>query len=175
MTKKIIRKEAGKQFRGYFLGMVLLLPFYALLCFILAFFIALLINVVVQNKMTLNIIVVVLLSLMSIPYIYVVINTICGFVSFMKGETEIIDDWLVDKLPKRHGRYTHRPNTLVFARSGEFGLSDDFYYKWSKIYSMTEESVYDRSALDDDFYVINIGKTKKVMAYNKKWFELKEI
>ena len=174
LTLEIIKKEIKKYFKSNFAGFVLILPFYALMCFIAIFLISLVLNLVVQNKMALNVIVVVLLSICGLVYVYEFIKTMGGFIQFLKGEIQITDDWLVDKLEKRHGRYTRRPDTFVFARCGEFGLTDDFYYKWSDLYSMNEESLFRSSNLDEDFYVVSVGKVKNIMVYNKKLFELRE-
>lgn len=175
LTMARIRKDVKKYFQSSFAGFVLILPFYALICFIAIFLISLVLNLVVQNKMTLNVIVVVLLSICGLLYVYEFIKTMGGFIQFLKGEIQITDDWMVDKLPRRYGRYTHRPDTFVFARSGECGLTDNFYYKWSELYSMSEEALYRNSDLDDDFYVVSVGKVKNIMVYNKKLFELREI
>lgn len=174
LTLEIIRKDVKKYFKSIFVGFVLILPLYALICYIAVFLVSLVLNLVVQNKMTLNVIVVVLLSICGLVCVYEFIKTMGGFIQFLKGEIQITDDWLVDKLPRRYGRYSRRPDTFVFARCGEFGLTDSYYYKWSDLHSMNEGSLFRSSNLDEDFYVVSIGKVKNIMVYNKKMFELRQ-
>lgn len=173
LTLEIIRNDAKRHFRGLFLGLLLFLPFYALLCFILVFFISLVLNIVIQDKMTLNIVVVILFLPFAAVYIYEIVKSMRGFVRFLKGELTITDDWLVEKLEERKGRYTRRPNTFVFARCGEFWVSDSYYYKWSKLCGMNGDSLFHSAKLDEDFYVASVGEVKNIMIYSKKLFELK--
>ena len=87
----------------------------------------------------------------------------------------ITDDYVVEKLPIVYGNaFGSRPNTLVFAISGKYGIYDKVtYYNWSKLYVTNGETLYRFTDLNDEFYVIIINK-KPVLAYNKKWFELEE-
>ena len=174
LTLEIIRKDVKKHFTSALLGGLVLLPLFAIMSVIIVFFMTLVLNLVIPNKETLKIIGNVVLILLGIFYLYGFWKIISTKIGFLKGEIQITDDWLVDKLPRRYGKYHHRPNTLVFARSGECGLNDDFYYRWSNLYSMSEASLYRSSNLDDEFYVVSVGKIKNIIAYNKKMFELRQ-
>ncbi len=174
LTRSIIKKELKRKCFSGLLGGMIFLPFYALMCILLVFLLILFINLIVPNKVTLNIISIVLCILLGIVYLQAFSSQISFLMKALKGDFQISSDWVVDKLPARHGRYNHRPNTLVFARSGDYGITDDFCYKWSALYSMSDESLFNCSVIDDDFYVVSVGKKKCVLAYNKKMFELKE-
>lgn len=89
---------------------------------------------------------------------------------------KISQDWVVDKLPKIYQTRVSvgRPYTLVFAKSGKYAIHGGLNYHWSEMFSMDEKCVYESTDIDDDFYVISVGKRKNVLAYNKKKFELEE-
>lgn len=81
-------------------------------------------------------------------------------------------------LDSRKERFDH----LYFARFGVFFIYYDQYkmfhryiYPWSKNYSMNALSLFRSSNIGDDFYVVTIGRSKKIwQIYNKKMFVLKE-
>ncbi len=84
------------------------------------------------------------------------------------------EDWVVEKLPaKLYSRYHYRPYILVFAKNGSYGIYKELNYKWSKVYALSDEGVYNYTKIDDEFYVISVGKHKNLVAYNKRMFELK--
>jgi hypothetical protein len=41
------------------------------------------------------------------------------------------------------------------------------------VYALSDEGVYNYARIDDEFYVISVGKHKNLVAYNKRMFELK--
>ncbi len=174
LTTQIIEKDLKKQYSNTLLGGLIFLPFYVLMAALFVFLLILFINVIIPNKIILNIISAVLYVILGLIYVQAFSSSIRERIKVGKGKFEILDDWVVDKLPARHGRYSHRPNTLVFARSGEYGIVRDLNYEWSDLYCMSNESVYNSAKIDDGFYVISVGKKKCVLAYNKKMFELQQ-
>lgn len=95
----------------------------------------------------------------------------------------IVEDWLVDireDIEYRH-RGPDRPYyEFQFAKGSRYRLYPDIYgdnnYKWSKIYAMSNQGIYNYSQIDDDFYLVfsNEKKNNLILIYNKKLFELKE-
>ncbi len=71
---------------------------------------------------------------------------------------------------------------FYFARSGIFYIYYDqynaynaFIYPWSKNYAMNIISLFRSSNIDDDFYIVTVGKSKRIQQiYNKKMFVLDE-
>lgn len=173
LTMAIIKKELRRSCWSGLLVAVIFLPFYAFMCWVAVFILSLFINIIVFYKSILNAIVVILFVLCGLVYLQVFSSSIYTLIKVLKGDFQISSDWVVDKLEARYGKYNHRPNTLVFARSGNFGLGGDVY-EWSKLYAMSEESFFDRTQLDEDFYVVGVGKRKCILAYSKKYFKLEE-
>lgn len=172
LTKQIIEKELKKYFSRNLLISVIFFPFYLIVCALLVFLLILLINLVVANKEALKIIAIVAVAILGLFYLYEAsIISVIAMIKTIKGDFQISEDWVVDKLPKRYGRYTHKPNTLVFAKGGKYAIND-LNYEWSSLFSMNDESVFRSSNIDDDFYVVSAGKSKNVLAYNKKFFDL---
>ncbi len=175
LTKAIIEKELKKFYPKNLLAGLLFFPFYALMCFLLVFFFILFINLLVRDKVTLNIIAGIIFAILAVIYFQAFASSIKVMLDIRKNNYTISTDWVVDKLPRVISRYYNsRPNTLVFARGGEYYIPDN-NYKWSKLYAMNDESVFNSTKIDDDFYVVSSGKYKNILAYNKRMFELVEI
>ena len=175
LTKEIIKNELTKHFTKVLRNFLLLLPVYILGCMLMVFALGMLVNVFASDKMIANVIEVIISIILGIVYILEVFNSLKNFLKIKKGEFELVNDWVVDKLPKRRGgKYQHyRPNTLIFARNKKYGIPEGLNYEWSQLYSMSDDGVYRCAEINDDFYVIIVGKKKNVLAYNKKMFELK--
>ena len=113
----------------------------------------------------------------TLDYIYLLLCTIVPLCK-IKNFT-ISSDFVINKITKREVRpgalYFPRPYTLVFAVSGKYRISPQKNYKWSNVFAMWDKKVFDHTDLNDDFYVINVGRFKNIVAYNKKMFEYKEI
>lgn len=174
LTLDIIRKEVRKYFSSHLVVALVILPFFAMSSVLVVFFMTLLLNLVIEDKTTLKIIGSVVLSLLGLIYLDVLLKTIRRRIQFAKSEIKITEDKLVGKIPRQGTKYNRIPNTLVFADAGKYELGNDYFYRWSKICSMSEESLYRSSDLDDEFYVVKV-REENIIAYNKKYFELREI
>ncbi|MBR5222651.1 MAG: hypothetical protein IKV81_00595 [Clostridia bacterium] len=172
LTTEIIQKELQKYYAKNLWMFLVALPFYAFMVVCLAFFTILFINVILPNKEALKIIGIVMCTILGLLYLYEFCNAVKDAIRIRKGNFQVTNDWVVDKLPQIRTRRRYRPYTLVFARSGKYGIPDTLNYKWSNLYNMYEDAVYRMSDLDDDFYVIRVGN-KNLLAYSKKMFELK--
>lgn len=107
-------------------------------------------------------------------------------IEYIKGvrglnkKINIVSDWLIDiteYTPTR--RYSRPYYSFAFAKYGTYQLYMGGYeknYNWSKMYSMSNEGIYNYSHTDDDFYLVLSGGKKPhiLLIYNKKLFELKE-
>ena len=64
-------------------------------------------------------------------------------------------------------------DALAFKSYGIYEIQIIDYYKWSKNFEMSRESVYNSSNIGDEFYLVTTKKEKILMVYNCKMFELK--
>jgi hypothetical protein len=173
LTLEIIQKDVKKYFSRDLLTALIILPFFVLSSVMVVFLMTLLLNLVIQDKTALKIIGAVVLSLLGLVYLDVFLKTIRKRIKFAKSEIKITEDKLVGKIPQHGRKYHPTLNTLDFANCGKYKLGNDYFYKWSKLYSMSEESLYRSSNVDDEFYVISVAD-ENVIVYNKKMFELRE-
>ena len=114
---------------------------------------------------------------LTLIYIYGLIRTVAPFCK-IKNFT-ISSDFVTNKLNKRGYRrgslFMPRPYTLVFARGSKYRIPDIINnYKWSNMFEMPDKNVFHCTDLNDDFYLINVGRRKNIVAYNKKMFEYKD-
>ncbi len=98
----------------------------------------------------------------------------------------IVSDWLVDIKEKSEYvpgvRYGRRRGyyEFCFAKGGKYKLYTDIYgennYKWSKMYAMSNQGIYNYAHIDDEFYLVllNEKKSQIILIYNKKLFDFKE-
>lgn len=98
----------------------------------------------------------------------------------------IVEDWLVD-IREDIGYYNYRHRNpcheFCFAKGGKYRIYlhtaasfENRHYKWSKMYNMSNQGIYNYSHIDDDFYLVfsNDKKNNLLLIYNKKLFDLKE-
>lgn len=88
---------------------------------------------------------------------------------------DVITDVLVDKSKKAQlsrFRGYHYTYTFLFEKSGEHKIKKHIL-TISNPYNMDNDQLYDLSQIDDEFYIVGVGKQKVILAYNKKLFELK--
>ena len=173
LTLEIIQKDVKKYFSRDLLTALIILPFFVLSSVMVVFLMTLLLNLVIQDKTTLKIIGAVVLSLLGLVYLDILLKTIRKRIKFAKSEMKITEDKLVGKIPKHGRKYHPTLNTLDFVDGGKYQLGNDYFYKWSKLYSMSEESLYRSSNVDDEFYVVSVAD-ENVIVYNKKMFELRK-
>ncbi len=66
-----------------------------------------------------------------------------------------------------------RPYIIRFRTSGSLKLNetDGDYYRWSKMFCMGNEGVFNYAHIGDDYYVVAMDKSGVNMAYNAKMFE----
>lgn len=173
LTLEIIQKDVKKYFSRNLLIALIILPIFVLSSVMVVFLMTLLLNLVIQDKTILKIIGAVVLSLLGLAYLDILLKTIRKRIKFAKSEIKITEDKLVGKIPQHGTEYNRTFNTLVFAKSGKYELGNDYFYKWSKLYSMSQESLYRSSNLDDEFYVASVAE-ENIIVYNKKMFELRQ-
>lgn len=173
LTLEIIQKDVKKYFSRNLLIALIILPLFVLSSIMVVFLMTLLLNLVIQDKTILKIIGAVVLSLLGLAYLDILLKTIRKRIKFAKSEIKITEDKLVGKIPQHGTKYNRTFNTLVFAKSGKYELGNDYFYKWSKLYSMSQESLYRSSNLDDEFYVASVAE-ENIIVYNKKMFELRQ-
>ena len=116
-------------------------------------------------------------AFLTLIYIYDLVRTVVPLCK-IKNFT-VTSDFVTNKLEERrsHSRsfLMPRPYTLVFSRGSKYRIPDIKNYKWSNMFEMPDENVFHCSNLNDDFYLISIGKRRNIVAYNKKMFEYREI
>ena len=108
-------------------------------------------------------------------YLYEVTKIIIGLNSVSKDKFEITSNWIIKKMPRKHASWvsSELPYRLQFASKHEiYKIPYGMNYRWSATYAMYDHEVYRCAALNDEFYLVSIGKLKNIVAYNKKWFEL---
>ena len=173
LTLEIIQKDVKKYFSRDLLIALIILPIFVLSSVMVVFLMTLLLNLVIQDKTTLKIIGAVVLSLLGLVYLDILLKTIRKRIKFAKSEIKITEDKLVGKIPEHGTKYNRTFNTLVFAKSGKYELGNDYFYRWSKLCSMSQESLYRSSNVDDEFYVASVAE-ENIIVYNKKMFELRQ-
>ncbi|MBR7143197.1 MAG: hypothetical protein IKD06_06660 [Clostridia bacterium] len=111
----------------------------------------------------------------TLIYIYALVRTVVPL--FKIKNFTISSDLVTNKLEKRrsHPRslIIPRPYTLVFSRGGKYRIPAINNYKWSNMFEMPDKNVFHSTDLNDDFYLISVGKRRNIVAYNKKMFEMK--
>ena len=173
LTLEIIQKDVKKYFSRDLLIALIILPIFVLSSVMVVFLMTLLLNLVIQDKTTLKIIGSVVLFLLGLVYLDILLKTIRKRIKFAKSEIKITEDKLVGKIPQHGTKYNRTFNTLVFAKSGKYELGNDYFYRWSKLCSMSQESLYRSSNVDDEFYVASVAE-ENIIVYNKKMFELRQ-
>jgi len=112
----------------------------------------------------------------TLIYVYALVRTVVPLYK-IKNFT-ISSDFVTNRINKRvplaRSLTIPRPYTLVFSRRSKYRIPDINNYDWSNIYEMTDENVFFYTDLNDDYYLINVGKRENVVAYNKKMFEYQE-
>ena len=121
--------------------------------------------------------------MLSPLYVYIIamsaINLYKTFKAYYltkNNKIDIITDVLVDKHKKAQlSRYRgyHHTYTFLFEKSGEYKLKKHILII-SNPYHIDNERLYNMSQIDDEFYVVGVGKQKNLLAYNKQLFEFKE-
>ena len=89
------------------------------------------------------------------------------------NKIDITTDVLVDKSKKAQlSRYQgyHHTYTFLFEKSGEYKLKKHIL-TISNPYHIDNEKLYNMSQIDDEFYVVGVGKLKNILAYSKQLFE----
>ena len=113
-------------------------------------------------------------AFLTLIYIYQLIRAIVPLFKIINFT--ISSDLVTNKLEKRrsHPRslIMPRPYTLVLSRGSKYRIPDVNNYKWSNIYEMPDKDVFFYTDLNDDFYLISVGKRRNIVAYNKKMFEM---
>lgn len=114
-------------------------------------------------------------AFLTLIYIYQLIRAIVPLFKIINFT--ISSDLVTNKLEKRrsHPRslIIPRPYTLVFSRGSKYRIPDMNNYKWSNMFEMPDKNVFHCTDINDDFYLISVGKRRNIVVYNKKMFEMK--
>lgn len=97
----------------------------------------------------------------------------------------IVEDWLVEikERVEYAGKYTRPYYEFCFASGARYTLYmgaayafENRHYKWSEMYNMSAQGIYNYSKIDDDFYLVfsNEKKRNLLLIYNKKLFDFKD-
>lgn len=121
--------------------------------------------------------------MLSPLYVYIIAMSVINLYKTFKAycltqnnKIDITTDVLVDKHKKTQlSRYQgyHHTYTFLFEKSGEYKLKKHIL-TISNPYHIDNERLYNMSQIDDEFYVVGVGKQKNILAYNKQLFEFKE-
>ena len=116
-------------------------------------------------------------------FVYLIVFSIINLYKTIKAcfltrnnKIDIITDVLVDKRKKAQlSRYKgyHHTYTFIFEKSQEYNLEKRII-DVSNPYNMDNEQLYEASEIYDKFYIVSVGKQKSILAYNQRFFELKE-
>lgn len=122
--------------------------------------------------------------MLSPLYVYFIVISVMNLYKTFKAyhltqnnKIDIVTDVLVDKRKKTQlSRYRgyHHTYTFIFEKTGEYKLKKHIL-TISNPYHIDNEQLYDISQIDDKFYVVGVGNQKNILAYNKNFFELKEV
>ena len=108
---------------------------------------------------------------------YDLIIIIIDLISIKNKKIEISSDWVVDKKEKIYGSRVSspKPYRLIFANSGTYNIPYGENYRWSSLFSTSDKVLSEHTDINDEFYVISIGKQKHIISCNNKHFHLKEL
>ena len=110
-------------------------------------------------------------SVISVINLYKTFN---AYTLTKKGEIEIVKDVLLNKSKKaQFSKYRGYNHTYIFnfEKSGVCKIKKRILAIVNH-YGMENEQLYNISQIDDQFYVVSVGKKKNILAYNMKLFEL---
>ena len=108
----------------------------------------------------------------------ILLKDIITFLQVNRGNYKIS----IDKLISKYYRGGRSSSMTMVMHIGSYRSTSPFFYgvrqadcyKWSELYRMGHEGVYNRANIGDEFYLITIGKKETIlMVYNCKMFELK--
>ena len=105
-------------------------------------------------------------------FIFGVIADFKKIINFKKGKFVIDSDILVEVKEMKHIGKSGALAKLYcfqFENSPSFESGRKKYYKWSKMFNMGVQSLYNSSLPGDEFYIILLSKST-VVIYNKKYF-----
>lgn len=74
-------------------------------------------------------------------------------------------------LTKRHN-FTMKTDRITFGKHGSFQLERHTYYKWSPLFELTDDQIFEHAQLGAKYHLIMVGKNI-VMIYNAETFLLK--
>lgn len=117
---------------------------------------------------------IIFLGIFFLIVLYDLITIIIGFLSIKKEKFEISSDWIVDKKDKVYGSRVSspKPYRFVFANNGIYKIPYGENYRWSPTFTISDKNLYEHTTINDEFYLISIGRQKNIIAYSKKYFEI---
>lgn len=174
LTMDNIREDIKESISYDFWVPLVVFLVYTLACAVIPYVIIFLLSFVIPNIKGLKIIGIIFFVIFELIFFYEMAKIFKRKKEIKGGYIQITEDWVVEKLPaNKYSKYHYRPYTLVFAKSGNYGIYKELNYKWSQLYALSDEGVYNYAKIDDEFYMISVGKHKNLVAYNKRMFELK--
>lgn len=94
-------------------------------------------------------------------------------INLKKGKFIIETDTLIDaqkiKYIGKIGPFS-KLYSLRFEKFPSFEIGWEAYYKWSEMYNMKPQSLYNSSLPGDKFYIIMLCNNSPTIIYNKKYF-----
>lgn len=173
LTIDNIKKDLNKYFSHKLRGLLLTLLLIPLANIIILNTILLFYNPVNSFKSVFSIIFCIICFILSS---YDLIIIIIGFLQTKNGNFKITSDYVVEKKQKIYGSRISNPKPyrLIFANNGTYNIPYGENYCWSSSFAISDKTLYERTNINDDFYIISIRKQKNIISYNKKHFEFKE-
>ncbi|MDO4608287.1 MAG: hypothetical protein Q4B40_03750 [Clostridia bacterium] len=170
LTKDVIKNELKTLYKfklkKLFITLILIFTILAVVLFVI-----LQTN---ENKTKTYIIMILILSVIIVN-LRLFVETIYAVIVLFKNnvtEVEIINERVVEKKTSIETNFRSKPYRLVLSNRTLYSIPWGMNYKWSQIYAMKDENVYNTFEINDEVYIVNVGKLKNVLAYNKKYFKI---
>lgn len=114
--------------------------------------------------------------------IYILVYSIKAYKATQNDGVNILVEKLVDiknNIPdgadiRIKARFNPFFASLFFESGNRYSIPRGINYGWSKKYSMDNRGVFRASKIGDEFYLAVIGNKKVLLAYNTKFFELRD-
>ena len=173
LTKENINEDLKKHFLGKSRDLLLIILITPLANAVILNAVLIFYNPVYSFKITFSIIFYIICFLLGS---YDLITIIIGIIAIKKQNFEIVSDWVIEKKQRIYGSRISRPKPyrLIFANSGTYNIPYGENYRWSSLFAISDKLLYELTDINDDFYIINIGKQKNIISYNKKHFEIEK-
>lgn len=123
--------------------------------------------------------IVVIVSLICIISFFSMLTKSLAIIRYANSDKfNIITDKLIRYEQERYERnwhfgykWIHKPYTLIFETYGAYPIITRKNYKWSGIYQMTDQKLFNNCNIGDEFYLVTM-KDKILVVFNSVFFEL---